>query len=178
MPLKVAFALHSGAGLVLGLYLAACGPSPEEQTRDQSRPLEAPSRNDFPGVSDALQLRCATLDCHGQVGRNLRIYGYGGLRLAATGTPQGDPTTDAEYLASYESLVGLEPEVMSQVVTLQADPNELSMIRKARGIEHHKGGQLMQTGDVLDRCIVLWLTGKFNANPCLEIVQAPHPSTE
>jgi hypothetical protein len=123
-------------------------------------------------------LRCATLDCHGQAGRNLRIYGYGGLRLAATETPQGDPTTDAEYLASYDSLVGLEPEVLSKVVTLQADPNSLSMIRKARGIEHHKGGQQMQTGDALDRCIVLWLQNMADAKPCIEVAQAPHPSTE
>lgn len=178
MPLKVASTVQICMGLTLGLYLSACGPSLEEQTRDQNVQLEAPSPNDFPQVSDALQLRCSTLDCHGQVGRNLRIYGYGGLRLAATETPQGASTTDAEYQASYDSLVSLEPEVLSKVVTLQADPNSLSMIRKARGIEHHKGGQQMQTGDALDRCIVLWLEGKSDANPCIEVAEAPHPSTE
>jgi hypothetical protein len=56
--------------------------------------------------------------------------------------------------------------------------NSLSMIRKARGIEHHKGGQLMQTGDALDRCIVLWLQNMADAKPCIEVAQAPHPSTE
>jgi hypothetical protein len=74
--------------------------------------------------------------------------------------------------------VSLEPETLSNVVTLQADPNQLSLVRKTRGIEHHKGGQRAETGDALDRCIVLWLTGIFDPNPCTDVVDAPHPNTE
>jgi len=177
MPLNVASSVQIVI-LALGFYLPACGPNLEQQTAEQDVQLQAPSRNDFPPVSDALQLRCATLDCHGQAGRNLRIYGYGGLRLSATQSPLDFPTADAEYVASYDSVVGLDPEALSKVVTLQADPNSLSMIRKARGIEHHKGGQQMQTGDALDRCIVLWLQNKSDANPCIDVAQAPHPTTE
>jgi hypothetical protein len=176
MLLKVVFATRSAIGLTL--LLLGCGPSLEEQTREHSAVLQAPSRDDFPGVADALQVSCATLDCHGQVGRNLRLYGYGGLRLSATDSPAGDPTSEPEYLASYESLVSLEPEILSNVVTLQADPNQLSLVRKTRGIEHHKGGQRAQTGDALDLCIVLWLTGKFDPNPCNDVVNAPHPTTQ
>jgi len=162
----------------LTLLLVACAPSLDEQAREHGTGLAAPSRDDFPGVGDALQLSCGTLDCHGQVGRNLRLYGDGGLRLAATDNPLGDATTDLEYLASYQSLVSLEPETLSNVVTLQADPNQLSLLRKARGLEHHKGGQRTQTGDPLDRCILLWLTGKFDPNPCLDVVNATHPATQ
>ena len=177
MPLNVASSVQIVI-LALGFYLPACGPNLEQQTAEQDVQLQAPSRNDFPPVSDALQLRCATLDCHGQVGRNLRIYGYGGLRLSATQSPLDFPTVDAEYQASYDSVVSLEPEALSQVVTLEADPNSLSMIRKPRGLEHHKGGQEMRAGDALDRCIVLWLQNKADAAPCTEVVEARRPSTE
>jgi hypothetical protein len=173
MPLKLTFAAQSALGLML--LSVGCAPSLEEQTNEHNTMLAAPSQDTFPEVGDALQISCATLDCHGQVGRNLRIYGYGGLRLSSVDTPLGDPTTELEYLASYESLVSLEPETLSKVVRLQADPNELSLVRKTRGIEHHKGGQRAQEGDPLDLCIVLWLTGKFDPNPCTDVVNAPHP---
>jgi len=176
MPLKLKFRAHSG--LLIALLLAGCGPSLEDQAGGHRALLQAPSRDDFPEVGDALQPSCATLDCHGQVGRNLRIYGYGGLRLSAFDSPAGDPTTELEYLASYESLVSLEPETLSKVVARQADPNELSLVRKARGIEHHKGGQRSIPGDSLDRCIVLWLTDNFDPDPCADVVDAIHPSIQ
>lgn len=175
MPLTRPFAARSCIGFSL---LLGCGPSLDEQTREHAAVLAAPSRADFPAVADALQLSCATLDCHGQVGRNLRIYGAGGLRLSLTDLSAGDATTDLEYLASYDSLVGLEPETLSRVFTQQADPEELSLVRKTRGIEHHKGGQRALAGDALDRCMVLWLTGKFDPEPCTAVVDAPHPETE
>src|SRR4051812_23481216 len=108
MPLKIKFVTRQGSALVL--LLLSCAPSLEEQTQEHEAVLAAPAAADFPEVSDALELSCGTLDCHGQVGRNLRVYGYGGLRLSAIDPPAGDPTTDLEYLASYVSLVSLEPE--------------------------------------------------------------------
>src|SRR4051812_10917284 len=126
MPVKRILALRNS--VALALLLVGCGPSLEEQTRQHRAVLVAPSQDTFPEVGDALQQSCATLDCHGQVGRALRIYGYGGLRLSSMDTPLGDPTTDLEYLASYESLVSLEPEALARVVTRQADPNQLSLV--------------------------------------------------
>lgn len=175
MPLKLKYSAGSSLGLLL--LLLGCGPSLEEQTRQHGAVLVAPSQDTFPEVGDALQQTCATLDCHGQAGRALRIYGYGGLRLSSLDNPLGDPTSELEYLASYESLVSLEPEALSRVVTQQADPNQLSLVRKTRGIEHHKGGQRAVTGDALDRCIVLWLTGLFDPDPCIEVVEFLHPTT-
>ena len=113
--------------------------------------LAVPPRLGFELVSDAMQLHCGTLDCHGQIGRNMRLYGMYGLRLGPHDDPLNEPTSPAEYDADYWSIVGLEPEAVARVVEHQAGPEALSMIRKARGIERHKGGQLVTAGDVLDR---------------------------
>lgn len=176
MSLRIRWSVRRGSGLLL--LLMGCGSSLETQSHEHQAVLAAPAAADFPAVSDALEVSCGTLDCHGQVGRNLRVYGYGGLRLSEPDTPAGDPTTDLEYLSSYVSLVSLEPEILSDVATQQADPNQLSLVRKTRGIEHHKGGQRARTGDSLDRCIVLWLTGKFDPEPCADVVDAPRPNSQ
>src|SRR5689334_13673084 len=67
--------------------------------------------------------RCGSLDCHGQPGRNLRIWGCEGMRLSPSDIPEclggplgGRRTTPAEHQATFRSLVGLEPSVMSAVV--------------------------------------------------------------
>jgi hypothetical protein len=175
---RLVFARVVLALAALGCAAVACGPSLEEQTREHATALVSPAEQDFPQVGDALELSCGTLDCHGQAGRNLRLYGFGGLRLSASDTTDGDPTTDLEYLASYDSLVSLEPETLSRVVAQQADPNQLTLVRKTRGIEHHKGGQRALIGDALDRCIVLWLIGDFAPEPCSAVVDALQPNTE
>jgi hypothetical protein len=165
-------------GLALAWLLQACAPSVEQQTSDERSLLSAPSRIDFPEVGNSLELRCGTLDCHGQSGRSLRIYGYGGLRLSANETPNGDPTTDQEIDACYDSVVGLEPEVISEVVTHRADPDQLTLVRKMRGIERHKGGQQSRQGDDLDRCVVLWLTAQYDQASCDAVLNAPNPGNQ
>jgi len=172
MPLKRARAWFAGVALA---SLLGCSASVEDQTSQERSLLVAPSRNDFPDVANAMQLRCATLDCHGQAGRNLRLYGYGGLRLSPTENPNGNPTTDPEIAADYTSVVGLEPETLSAVVSHEVDPNQLTLVRKLRGTERHKGGQPAVEGDSLDRCIVLWLTAEHDPNPCAEVINAPTP---
>jgi hypothetical protein len=161
----------------LSVSSSGCGAAEPEAGRLSRTQL--PTRADFPAVGAALQHRCATLDCHGQVGRNLRLYGFGGLRLSTPDNPIGDPTVDpttvSELDASYESTVGLEPEALWQVLTQGADPNQLSIVRKTRGIEKHKGGQLARVGDPLDRCLVLWLTNKADPSPCEQVSDAPRP---
>jgi hypothetical protein len=144
----------------------------------KSGPLETPSRVDFPRVSDAMQLHCGTLDCHGQSGRNMRLYGRYGLRLAPTDNPLETPTTSAEYDGSYWSIVGLEPEVMSKVLQQQSDPDALSMIRKPRGGDKHKGSQLMNEGDDLDRCLVGWVTDAFDLPACNAVADATRPEVD
>jgi hypothetical protein len=164
----------------LGLLASGCGSA--EPTAGRLSETELPARAQFRVVSDAMQKRCATLDCHGQAGRNLRLYGLGGLRLSTTAAPivdpLADPTTEAELDSSYASTVGLEPEALWRVIALGADPLELSLVRKLRGVEKHKGGQLARAGDPLDRCLVLWLTDQPDSAPCEAISNEPRPEFE
>ena len=167
----------------------------------------------FSPVGDYLGNRCGTLDCHGQTGRNLRIWGCEGMRLAADASPAlcSHPTTDEEYQATYRSLVALEPQVMSTVYAgcspyadggisvyppgASCHPELLTFIRKARGIESHKGGQLIcvqspcpqglpdpapldpDAGglavDPQDVCLVSWLEGATDVNACATAFSYP-----
>jgi hypothetical protein len=128
----------------------------------------------FRPVSDVLEQRCGTIDCHGTYARPFRLYGpYGQRRLEDAsavdaqvitegfeeyfpGGAQG--TTSAELEDNYRSVCGLEPELMTRVVTLQAAPEDLTLIRKARLTEKHKGGQIFNPGRDGDLCITSWLT--------------------
>jgi len=130
--------------------------------------LATPERATFAPVDDVLQSSCGTLDCHGQVGRNLRLYGGRGLRLSPQGNSADDPTTPAEYDRSYWSVIGLEPEIMSDVVRDHGQrPERLTMVRKARNLERHKGGQLFKEGDDRDRCLTSWLAGALDGDACM-----------
>jgi hypothetical protein len=129
--------------------------------------MAAPPRAGFEAVADALVATCGTLDCHGQTGRNLRLFGGHGLRLAKSDDPGGRATTAAEYQASYWSTIGLEPELLDEVVRDGGkQPDRLMIVRKARGEVKHKGGTLMQANDQLDRCLQLWLAGHPDSDIC------------
>jgi len=144
--------------------------------------VDAPSASEqsFGPVADYLDHRCGTLDCHGQVGRNLRIWGCEGMRLESTDVPQcsrqlgGRATTPAEHQETYRSLVGLEPAVMSAVVAGGGhDPELLTFVRKARGAETHRGGTLITPGDPQDDCITSWLTGTTSMSACASAIGFP-----
>ncbi len=155
----------------LSLLLAACGSAREDG------PLEAPDRATFPQVEDALARRCGTLDCHGRRERNLRLYGASGLRLDPSHIPGVDDTTEAEYDASYRSVVGLEPELIRAVVAEQGrDPERLTLVRKARGLEHHRPGPILRAGDAADRCLISWLASVIDEARCAEAAQLDAPA--
>jgi hypothetical protein len=140
--------------------------------------IDAPdgSEAEFGPVGNYLDHRCGTLDCHGSMARDLRIYGCYGLRLNPNDVPGCTllPTTPDEHTATYRSLVGLQPEVMSEVVQGNGtQPELLTFVRKARGTETHKGGQLITPGDVQDTCIVSWLAGDTDVNACIRALAYP-----
>lgn len=173
--------LHALGALLLALPAACITAQPAADEPDATAPapgadaglaLSAPPRTGFEPVADLLVESCGTLDCHGQAGRNLRLYGNHGLRLAASDAPGGKPTTPAEYQATYWSTVGLEPEVLDQVVRAgAAEPERLMFIRKARGLLNHKGGILTQPGDAFDQCLLQWIAGRTDPIRC----EAAHP---
>ncbi len=129
--------------------------------------LSAPPREGFESVADAMQPSCGTLDCHGQPGRNLRLYGGRGLRLDAANNSTEGITEAPEYEANYWSVVALEPELLATVTNEGGqNPERLILIRKGRGTTRHKGGALMQPNDDLDQCIVEWLKGNILVDRC------------
>lgn len=148
--------------VMVALWGLGCGVGAEEGAA-----VSQPDRASFPLVSGALERRCATLDCHGDAARNLRLFTGSGLRLNATDVPGSGSTTEAEHDASYRSVVGLEPEVMSAVVAEHGRaPERLTLVRKARGTEEHKGGAMIQAGNAADRCLLSWLAGAPDEASC------------
>lgn len=162
--------LLSATGIALAL-VAACS-TPDNGLRID--PLGPPPA-DFDAVVVPLDYRCGSLDCHGSPRRNLRIYGYGGQRLAPGDTPESPPTpTPAEVAATYDAIVGLEPDVMRAVTLAKGEGAErLTFVRKARGEEAHKGGRRIVPGDDADACVLSWLRGAVDVEACGRVPEGP-----
>jgi hypothetical protein len=167
--------LGSGALVALAALgaLAACSaPAPDARYTQTTLPDSA----SFPPVAQLLELRCGSIDCHGTPYRNLRIYGSTGLRFSPTDRPLVPTCSTADEIAQdYLSVVGLEPETMSAVAA-GGDPSLLTMVRKARGTEAHKGGAIWTQGDDSDNCLVTWLHGQADSAACDRAVTALLPS--
>ncbi|AKV02282.1 hypothetical protein AKJ09_08945 [Labilithrix luteola] len=169
-PLFLALVAAGVALVVMALAPSGCS-SPDATLRVDAG---GPDRASFKPVANMLGHRCGSLDCHGSRYRNLRLYGYGGLRLDPTDRPDFPQTTDAEADADYEAVVGLEPEIMPEVVASKgADANRLTLVRKATGQEAHKGGQRIAPGDSADTCLLSWLGGAVDTQACNAAVLAP-----
>jgi hypothetical protein len=129
------------------------------------------------GVSAMMESRCGGLDCHGQVGRPLRIYGQRGLRLA---TPEKDlrdnrPTTPEERLENYQSVIGLEPEGLSDSVMTGGEYVDHQLLLKplddSSGLGvRHKGGAVLQAtpNDPGWQCLFGWVKGQPNRQACTD----------
>jgi hypothetical protein len=150
---------------LLFLCLAGCGV---EQGRVD---LREPEASTFPIVAEALAQHCATLDCHGQVGRNFRFYWANGLRLA--GRPGEGSTTADEHRNTYRSLIALEPFALDAAIRGRIAPDQLTLVRKARGTEAHKGGAKIAANSDADRCLVSWLVGSIDTAACARATPPP-----
>lgn len=126
------------------------------------------TRERFALVSDAMVYRCGTLDCHGSTFRNLRLYGYGGLRKSGRPDESFPFRVQAEADANYDAIVGLEPESFAAVIAEGGrEPERLTLIAKARALQNHRGGPAMKPGDAMDDCITSWLRGNVADDRCL-----------
>lgn len=164
---------HRLGAVLFGSALLALATSSCSGPANGRTEFNGPSVDTFKPVADMLGKRCGTLDCHGNINRNMRIYSYRGLRLDPSDmsggnlmTGKGLVTSDAEYQATYTSVLTLEPELMGKILFQHGDPTQLTMIKKARGLEHHKGRKLWNAGDPADRCLISWLTGHVDTNAC------------
>jgi hypothetical protein len=137
--------------------------------------IAAPDQTEFATVSPVFERRCGTLDCHGQVGRPLRIYSGLGLRLPndAGNVPGIGATTPDEITTNYRCIIGLEPEEMTRVVDLIDPPRTLLILAKPLMLEAHKGGPAMApTNDPAETCITSWLLGAgVDTAACAQAVQ-------
>ena len=149
--------------------LAAPGCSSADATA-RVAPI-GPARASFAPVSRMLVAQCGSLDCHGNTHRNLRLYGFGGLRLhddMTSPAPDDDVERPNEVRGNYEAVIGLEPELTSVVVReLGAAPERLTLVRKGRGEEQHAGGNAIRRGDDADRCLVSWLSSRVDEGACV-----------
>jgi len=133
----------------------------------------APDQSQFNTVSPVFERRCGTLDCHGQVGRPLRIYSGLGLRLPndAGNIPGSSATTPDEITANYRSVIGLQPEQMTRVIAGLDPPDSLLILAKPLMLEAHKGGPAFApTGDPGAGCITTWILGNVDATQCAQAV--------
>jgi hypothetical protein len=149
----------------LGLLLAGCsGIASVNDYETITGPEFGPMGATFQPVSRVMEARCGTLDCHGQMSRPLRIFGQQGLRMPVRHPQPGYTTagmvgtTPQELLSNYASMVGLEPEKMQKVADGQAAPETLTLVRKPRLTEKHKGGKIWSQNDPGDACLIKWLT--------------------
>ena len=167
-------ALRASAVISLLIVCASACADPAED-----EPRLAADEASFPVMLDGLQASCATLDCHGRVERNLRLWSSVGLRADAGDVPGSGETTAEEYARSYRSVIGLQPERTAEVVADWGQgPERLTLVRKARGTELHEGGAMAPAGSAADRCLVSWLASAVDAQACADAaasMEAPPP---
>lgn len=123
-------------------------------------------RQDFEAVSEVLGARCGSLDCHGAVGRPLRLHHHHGLRLDPDDSPDGSVTRQAEHDANFLAVTGLEPELLEEVVAGERPPTDLTLVRKALGHEKHRPGAVLREEEPAARCITGWLEGRLDVALC------------
>jgi hypothetical protein len=161
MPVSVV--KHALAVLAALFALGACsGPASDQVVHETVPPPDA-----FASVSAVLEVKCGTLDCHGSSARNMRVYGIDGLRLDPMGTTGDQSTTDDEVLATYSSVVSVQPEVLARVFHDGGrQPERWLPVAKGRELQEHKGGRRLVAGDDADACITSWLTSTVDEARC------------
>lgn len=164
VPMTIRAQYMSLAMFVLATLGVACASTDKTSRVD---PI-GPSFEQFKSVAPMLVRRCGSIDCHGSVFRNFRLYGYGGRRFDPSTRPDFPPIIEpSEVQANYDAFIGLEPEIMRDVVQSGgADPGRLTIVRKARNEEDHKGGLRITRGDDADKCLLTWLQNKVDTAAC------------
>ncbi len=172
---RVTIRTASSARYALGwAVLAALGTTSCLSDADiEPAQFDCPSAQNFEAVSQVLERRCGTLDCHGSSSRPLRMAGRNGYRLSEFNRVGLDSTTPDEIEHNRQSVCGLEPERMSAVLAGDADPTVLTVVRKPTLMEAHKGGRVWLDSTAGFKCFASWLEGAVDTDVCAADLQLP-----
>jgi hypothetical protein len=163
IPIFRGFRAPALGRVAAALLLFACSGPPGDDRFVISTPQGPPVWNP---VSTVFELHCGTLNCHGSTARNMRFFGFYGVRLDRRDKTGFAATTDAEYLANFESVISIEPERLSQIVRAGgANSAKWVVLSKGRADEYHKGGARLVRGDAADTCIVSWIAAQPGGLP-------------
>lgn len=102
-----------------------------------------------------LEATCATLDCHGDRGRPLRLYSDTGLRLRTD--LRDTPMTPEEMAANAFALVAVDPTHAAEQHLVVLKP-----LNRSEGGMSHEGDNLHMTlADPGYRCLLGYLDGAY-----------------
>lgn len=169
MKLRIAIATWA-----LALTVVFCNACVTSVDSGAVSPLALPDKDQFlnQGVDAFMEKRCGALDCHGQIGRPLRIYSSNGLRKkdGPNGARDTSATTDEEKSDNYFAVVGLEPEEISLSRVSEGAFDDFLLLKKPISIEgggvRHKGGPVLRSTDSGFECLITWISGAANKAKC------------
>jgi hypothetical protein len=156
---------------IVGVFCSSACSVNSSQISD----LSLPDRDQFTkSVSPFMEQRCGALDCHGQIGRPLRLYSVNGLRMQDSPMDKTmrdtRATTPDELVANYFSVVGLEPEEISTSNQTMGAYDDFLLLKKPLDIEgggvRHKGGPVLRASDPGFGCLTSWIGGQVDAAKC------------
>ena len=139
--------------------LASCAVAPQAELAHQSAETASYATELHP----ILEARCATLDCHGDPGRPLRLYADTGLR--ARDDLRDAPMTDDELAANVAALFGVDPFAESAAEQLVL----LEPLAVSAGGVHHEGDDIWSSReDPGYRCVASFLEGEVDRAACAD----------
>jgi len=157
--------------VIAGLSLAGVGctsfAAQEELTLDLG--TVADFRN---FVQPVLRDTCTSMDCHGDIGRPLRLYAHYGLRLDAS--LRNEDESDLEIEANILSMASVDPDrpAADNLVVLKP------LATFEGGIDHIGGDIWADRNAEGYRCLEAWLAGSLPGDAAAEQACASAPRVE
>ena len=155
--------LRSAAIALAALFLATGCPTPQ----GESGVLELDVGQYEAYVHPVFEGSCATLDCHGDEGRPLRLYSETGLRIRDDlRAPVGRPTIPI----TPEELAGNVQAIRAVDVERPIPETRFLVLKPLSNVEdgiHHYGGRIWTgTDDPAYRCVLSWLYHALDTDAC------------
>ncbi len=151
--------------LACALLLSACAADAQGEVSIASGDATTYGQDVHPFA----EVTCATLDCHGDPSRPLRLYAETGLRLRAELRLADLPITVEELAHNAEALVAIDPDPPS----IDAHVALTKPLAVREGGLHHVGADLWPSrGHPAYRCLRAWLEGGRDPDACASAASA------